>query len=296
MRQCTQITTCVGIGHSKVQAKLANHIAKKNQDWGGVCNLVDLPSAEISALLAEVKASDIWGIGRKISANLQSMGIHTALQLRDADQQKIKQRFGIVVERICRELAGHSCLDFSDVAEPKKQIIRSRSFGQLVTDKTALQAAVSTHISSALEVLRKQNSRATIVSVFLDTNRFRQQDAQYHASQSAALSFPSADTLQFNQLAMTLLNQLYKSGYLYKKAGVMLAGIESSTTLQADLFAPKASVEREKLMQVIDSLNSKYGRGTVQLATAQMSSDWRMSRENLSPCYTTRVGELVSAG
>jgi DNA polymerase V len=294
VRQWTQITTCVGIGHSKVQAKLANHLAKKNKDWNGVCNLVDIPATELDTLLGTVKAAEIWGIGRKLSVHLQGMGIHTALQLRDAEQGTIRKRFGVVVERICRELAGISCLELSEVSEPNQQIIRSRSFGQLVTDKIALQAAVSTHVASAVAVLREQGTLASVINVFIDTNRFREQDMQYHGSKNAALAYPSSDTLQFNQLAMQLLNDIYKPGYFYKKAGVMLAGIETGTRLQADLFAQKDSPEREKLMHTLDVLNARYGRGTVQLATAMQSEDWRMCREKLSPCYTTRVDELLA--
>ena len=133
-----------------------------------------------------------------------------------------------------------------------------------------------------------------LINVFIDTNRFREQDAQYHGSKSTALAFPSSDTLQFNQLAMQLLNDIYKPGYLYKKAGVMLAGIEMGARLQADLFAQKDSPESEKLMQTLDVLNARYGRGTVQLATAMQSEDWRMSRQNLSPCYTTRADQLLT--
>lgn len=290
-----RIPTCVGIGHTKVQAKLANHVAKRNPAWQGVCNLVDMEPARLDALLAEISVSSIWGIGRKLTRHLQGMGIQTAQQLRDADQGTIRKKFGVVVERICRELAGHSCLELSEVTEPKQQIIRSRSFGQLVTDKDTLQAAITTHISSALEALREQGSVASMVSVFLDTNRFRKQDAQYHASQSAALAFPSADTIEFNRVAMALLNQLFRPGYLYKKAGVMIAGIEPATGRQVDLFAPQPAPEREKLMQALDTLNSRYGRGTVHLASATISEDWRMSRQNLSPCYTTRVRDLVKA-
>lgn len=291
----TRVTTCVGIGHSKVQAKLANHIAKKNPTWNGVCNLVDMEPDQRNALLADIPVNNVWGIGRKLTSHLQGMGILNALQLRDADQGTIRKKFGVVVERICRELAGHSCLELSEVTEPKQQIIRSRSFGQLVTDKNALQAAVTTHISSALEALREQNSVASMVSVFLDTNRFRQQDAQYHANQSAALAFPSSDTIEFNRAAMVLLNQLFRPGYLYKKAGVMIAGIESANGRQVDLFAPQPDPEREKLMQALDTLNGRYGRGTVQLASATISENWCMSRQNLSPCYTTRIRELVVA-
>ena len=293
VHQWARIPTCVGIGHSKVQAKLANHIAKKNKDWNGVCNLVDMPDAQRDALLAEIPAGSIWGIGRKLSAHLQTMGIRTALQLRDADKGTIRKRFGVVVERICRELAGHSCLALSDVSEPNQQIIRSRSFGQLVTDKMALQAAVSTHVCSAVAVLREQGTLASVINVFIDTNRFREQDVQYHGSKSAALAYPSSDTLQFNQLAMQLLDDIYQPGYLYKKAGVMLAGIETGTRLQADLFAQHDTPERDKLMQALDVLNTRYGRGTVQLATAMQNEDWRMCRERLSPCYTTRAEQIL---
>lgn len=296
VHQWTRIPTCVGIGHSKVQAKLANHIAKKNKDWNGVCNLVDMPDAQRDALLAEIPAGSIWGIGRKLSAHLQTMGIRTALQLRDADKGTIRKRFGVVVERICRELAGHSCLALSEVSEPNQQVIRSRSFGQLVTDKMALQAAVSTHVCSAVAVLREQGTLASVINVFIDTNRFREQDVQYHGSKSAALAYPSSDTLQFNQLAMQLLDDIYQPGYLYKKAGVMLAGIETGARLQADLFAQHDTPERDKLMQTLDALNTRYGRGTVQLATAMQNEDWRMCRESLSHCYTTRPEELLTAG
>jgi DNA polymerase V len=290
-----RIPTCVGIGHSKVQAKLANHIAKKQSQWNGVCNLVDMPDAQRDALLADIPASSIWGIGRKLSAHLQKMNIHTALQLRDADQGTIRKRFGVVVERICRELAGHNCLELSEVSEPNQQIIRSRSFGQLVTDKIALQAAISTHVCSAVAVLREQGTQASVINVFIDTSRFREQDVQYHGSKSTALAYPSSDTLQFNALAMQLLDDIYQPGFLYKKAGVMLAGIETGTRVQTDLFAQKDSPERDKLMQTLDALNTRYGRGTVQPATAMQNEDWRMCREKLSPCYTTRPPELVVA-
>lgn len=296
VRQWTQITTCVGIGHSKVQAKLANHIAKKHKEYGGVCNLVDMPSHDVDMLLSIIKAGDIWGIGRKLSAHLQGMGIHTAKQLRDADKGTIRKRFGVVVERICRELAGQSCLELSEVSEPNQQVIRSRSFGQLVTDKIALQAAISTHVCSAVAVLREQGTLASVINVFIDTNRFREQDIQYHGSKTTSLPHPSSDTLQFNQLAMQLLDDIYKKGYLYKKAGVMLSGIESGTRVQTDLFAQKDTPARENLMQALDNLNARYGRGTVQLATAMQNEDWRMSRGNLSNCYTTRVNDLLSAG
>jgi DNA polymerase V len=294
--QWTRIPTCVGIGTSKVLAKLANHVAKKNKDWNGVCNLVDLSSTEFDTILSSVTVGDIWGIGRKLSAQLHSMHITTARQLRDANQSMIRQRFGVVVERICRELAGYSCLELTEVNEPNQQIIRSRSFGQLVTDKTALQAAIASHVSSAAAALREQGTQASVLTIFVHTNRFREQDAQYMGSKTAALPSSTADTLLLNQLAMRLLDQTYKPGYLYKKAGVMLSGIESATNQQSDLFAQTNDPKRKNLMSAMDSLNEKYGRGTVQVATAMQNEDWRMCREKLSPCYTTRPHSAMIVG
>jgi DNA polymerase V len=274
--QWIRIPTCVGIGSSKVLAKLANHVAKKNKDWNGVCNFADLSSTQLDAILESVTVRDIWGIGSKLSVQLHSMGITTARQLRDANQSIIRQRFGVVVERIGRELAGYSCLDITEVNEPNQQIIRSRSFGQLVTEKIALQAAISSHVSNAAAALREQDTQASVLTVFIHTNRFREHDAQYVGSKTASL------------------DQTYKSGYLYKKAGVRLSGIESVKHQQADLFTRQNNPAREQLMAAMDNLNEKYGRGTVQVATAMQNEDWRMCRERLSPCYTTRAGELLT--
>jgi DNA polymerase V len=276
-----------------VLAKLANHVAKKNNTLNGVCNLIDIPSTQLDAILESVTVRDIWGIGSKLSVQLHSMGITTARQLRDANQSIIRQRFGVVVERIGRELAGYSCLDITEVNEPNQQIIRSRSFGQLITEKHALQSAISTHISSAAEALREQNTRAAILTVFIHTNRFREQDAQYVGSKTSSLPSPTSDTLVLNKLAMRLLDQIYKSGFLYKKVGVMLSGIESVKNQQADLFARQSSPAREQLMAAMDNLNEKYGRGTVQVATAIQNEDWRMCREKLSPAYTTQPGAWI---
>ena len=291
--QWIRIPTCVGIGSSKVLAKLANHVAKKNNTLNGVCNLIDIPSTQLDAILESVTVRDIWGIGSKLSVQLHSMGITTARQLRDADQGEIRKRFGVVVERIGRELAGYSCLDITEVNEPNQQIIRSRSFGQLITEKHALQAAISTHISSAAEALREQNTRAAILTVFIHTNRFREQDAQYVGSKTASLPSPTSDTLVLNKLAMRLLDQIYKSGFLYKKVGVMLSGIESVKNQQADLFARQSSPAREQLMAAMDNLNEKYGRGTGQQTTAIQNEYWRLCREKLSPAYTTQPGAWI---
>jgi DNA polymerase V len=251
--QWIRIPTCVGIGSSKVLAKLANHVAKKNNTLNGVCNLIDIPSTQLDAILESVTVRDIWGIGSKLSVQLHSMGITTARQLRDANQNIIRQRFGVVVERIGRELAGYSCLEINEVNEPNKQLIRSRSFGQLITEKHALQAAISTHISSAAEALREQNTRAAILTVFIHTNRFREQDAQYYGTRSVSITTATSDTLILNNLAMRLLDKTYRPGYCYKKAGVMLSGIESAKLQQEDLFALAENPARAKLMEALIS-------------------------------------------
>ena len=152
------------------------------------------------------------------------------------------------------------------------------------------------HIASAAAALREQGSVASVLTVFVETNRFRQQDAQYHASLATSLPTPSADTLLLNNLGSSLLDRLYKPGYLYKKAGVMLSGIEPAVSVQPDLFASGINTQREQLMQAMDAINHKFGRGVVHLATEQLSDDWKMSRGMLSPAYTTQPGAWVVRG
>lgn len=291
--QWIRIPTCVGVGASKVLAKLANHLAKKREQFQGVCNLVDMSETERTALLASIPVSDVWGIGMQLNLKLQACNVHTAKDLRDADHAMLLAKFGVVVERISRELAGHSCLPLETITAAKKQLVRSRSFGELVTDLPNLQAAITHHITSACEALRAQDSVAALLTVFIHTNRFRDTDPQYCGQLSIGLSPATNDSLLLNQAAQRLLKRIYRQGFAYKKAGVVLSGIEAAQTVQQDMFQAEASPSRQHLMATLDQLNQRYGRGTVGLASNLQGKAWQMNRQQLSPCYTTRLGELV---
>lgn len=291
--QWVRIPTCVGIGSSKVLAKLANHIAKKNDQCSGVCNLVEMTEAALSALLSRIEVGDVWGIGRQLSAKLNASGIQTAQDLRCADHAMLLAKFGIVVERISRELDGHSCLTLETTPPPKKQIVRSRSFGEMVIDLPNLQAAVSNHIASAAEALRAQDSVAGLLTVYIRTNYFRETDPQYSGHLSMGFSPATSDTLLLNQAAQSLLKRIYRAGYAYKKAGVALAAIEPAQTIQTDMFQIESSPTRQQLMATLDQLNQRFGRGTVGVATSIQAKNWQMNRQRLSPCYTTRLSDLV---
>lgn len=285
---------CVGIGLSKTQAKLANFLAKKGLAGSdGVCNLLSMPSSLLDDLLGRIEVAEVWGVGRKIDAQLQSMGITTVKDLRDADPSMIRRRFSVVLERTVRELNGVSCLELEEVAPDKQQIMVSRSFGQYAYAFSELSDAVATYTSRAAEKLRSQDSMATALLVFIETNYFRQDEPQYH--NSFRLTFPEAtsDTRELVQYALEALRRIYRRGYGFKKCGVMLTEIRPKEAVQASLFSPAPGESRsDKIMSLMDNINSKWGRGAIRVAAVAAEHPWSMRRERKSPNYTTRWDEL----
>jgi DNA polymerase V len=186
VRQWTGLPVCVGIGSSKTLAKLANHIAKNNPGFKGVCDLGSMDEAQCTALMASIEVGEVWGVGRRINAHLQAAGIRTVKNLRDTPPTWLRSRFGVVMERTGNELRGIPCLALEEISPPKKQIISSRSFGQLVHELCDLSEAVANHASSAAEKLRVQNGVCNAIHIFIQTNPFRSQDR----NTMAALSFP----------------------------------------------------------------------------------------------------------
>jgi DNA polymerase V len=296
MLQWTGLPVCVGIGPSKTLAKLANHIAKKNPRFNGVCDLAAMPQTEIDALLASIEVGEVWGVGRRIEAHLQAAGIRTVKDLRDASLTWLRSRFGVVMERTGNELRGLSCLALEEVAPAKKQIIASRSFGRPVHALPELSEAVVSHISRAAEKLRGQNGSCNAIHVFIHTNPFREQDPQYSNSIVIPLPNASADTRLLVRAALFGLEKIYKPGYAYKKAGVMLMEISDTQTAQGSLLQEHGAGPRsEGLMKAMDTLNRRYGRQTVSVFTSAAPRAWAMRRENTSPCYTTRWNDVPVA-
>ena len=297
VRQWTSLPVCVGFGSTKTLAKLANHIAKKQTDFNGVCDLASMPSAQLEALLSVIEVGEVWGVGRRISQHLNTAGIKTVKALRDTPTAWLRAKFGVVMERIGYELRGISCLTLEEVSAPRKQIVSSRSFGQLIYGLNELNESVAYHISSAAEKLRHQHSVCNMIQVFIQTNPFRKQDKQYSNCITVPLPNASSDTRLLVKAALFGLRHIYQKGYAYKKAGVILTGIDPIKLHQESLFASHGTGKKsERLMNVMDKLNQKYGRNTVSVFSAgSRKSSWSMRREIMSPCYTTNWNDVPIA-
>jgi DNA polymerase V len=296
VRQWTGLAVCVGIGPSKTLAKLANHIAKKDPRFNGVCDLTSLTQEQTSTLFHAIEAGEVWGVGRRIQAHLQAAGIRTVKDLRDAPPAWLRSRVGVVMERTGNELRGMSCLALEEVSPPKKQIISSRSFGRPVHALPDLSEAVAGHASRAAEKLRAQDGVCHAIHVFIHTNPFREQDPQYSNSLVIPLPNASADTRLLVRAALFALKKIYRPGFAYNKAGVMLMGIGEAQVAQGSLLPEHGAGKRAAgLMKAMDALNQRFGRNNVSVFSSPARKSWTMRREAMSPCYTTRWSDVPVA-
>lgn len=284
------ITVCVGIAPTKTLAKLANHAAKKYPATQGVVDLTN-PDRQ-RRLLALVPVDDVWGVGRRLSKRLNALGITTALDLANASPRAIRDQFSVVLERTVRELNGESCIELEEIPPTKKQIICSRSFGVKVTHYELLREAVCEYATRATEKLRKEQQQAKVLTVFIRTSPFKDNEPQYSNSASGELLIPSCDTRDFIELANRLLKRIWKDGFRYAKAGVMLSDFYDPGMFQPGLFDDVSTRSNsQQLMSVLDTINQS-GAGKVFFAGQGTKKDWSMKREHLSPAYTTRWDQL----
>lgn len=284
------ITVCVGIAPTKTLAKLANHAAKKYPATQGVVDLTN-PDRQ-RRLLALVPVDDVWGVGRRLSKRLNALGITTALGLANASPRAIRDQFSVVLERTVRELNGESCIELEDIPPTKKQIVCSRSFGVKVTHFELLREAVCEYATRATEKLRKEQQQAKVLTVFIRTSPFKDNEPQYSNSASGELLIPSCDTRDFIELANHLLKRIWKDGFRYAKAGVMLSDFYDPGMFQPGLFDDVSTRSNsQQLMSVLDTINQS-GAGKVFFAGQGTKKDWSMKREHLSPAYTTRWDQL----
>lgn len=289
----TRLAVGVGIGQTKTLAKLANHAAKKwKRQTGGV---VDLSNVERQRkLMAALPVDETWGVGRRISKKLEAMGIKTVLDLADTDIRFIRKHFNVVLERTVRELRGEPCLELEEFAPVKQEIVCSRSFGERVTEYDAMRQAICSYASRAAEKLRGEHQYCRFISAFVKTSPFALNEPYYGNSASVKLLTPTQDSRDIIAAATRCLDAIWKDGHRYQKAGVMLGDFFSQGVAQLNLFddnAPRAG--SEKLMEVLDQLNAKGGRGTLYFAGQGIQQQWAMKREMLSPRYTTRFSDLL---
>ncbi|MGH6714374.1 MAG: Y-family DNA polymerase [Bradyrhizobium sp.] len=291
--QWTGIPVSVGIAPTKILAKVANRFAKKDLSTGGV-NLL-LSEADQEAALSRMALTDLWGVAGRLARRMEALGIHVPLDLKRADPEFIRMHFGVVMQRMVLELRGVSCLPLEAVVPDRKNIVASRSFGRAIETRAEMEQAVSAYASRAAQKMRRQNLATAKVMVFLETNGFRPQDAQYQASKLIELPVASADTGKLIAAAQRALSVVWRQGFRYKKAGVMLLDLVPSSRVQAGLFDTPDDTRSKARMYALDQLTARYGRDILSYGSTDRSRAWKMRRENLSQRYTTCWEEILKA-
>jgi DNA polymerase V len=289
--QWTGIPVSVGIAPSKTLAKVANRVAKKTSESLGVLSLMDEPSQ--TAALAKLELTDLWGLAGRIEKRLQALGIRTPLELRDALPKWVRSQFSVVMERMVLELRGLPCFELEDGTPDRQSIMASRSFGRPVEVYGEMQEAVTTYVSRAAEKLRRQDLVTPALQVFVNTNRFRTEDAQYYGQHTVHLPVATSDTSRLIRAALHGLSCVWKPGVRYKKAGVVCLDLHPAGNVQGGLFHTADTPARRGLMADLDNLNRRYGRGTVAFAAGGIQKAWQLRSDQRSPAYTTRWDELL---
>ncbi|BFM48102.1 translesion error-prone DNA polymerase V subunit UmuC [Marinomonas sp. THO17] len=281
----TGISVGIGIAPTKTLAKLANYAAKKYPATGSVVDLMRRDRQQ--RLLALTDVGEVWGVGRRLSKRLQEQGIYTALDLARTDPKRIRHEYSVVLERTVRELNGESCIALESVRPVKQQIICSRSFGHKITESRELREAISKYTYRAAEKLRAEQRLCRVMSVFIRTSPFIKNAPFYSKNLSVELPCPTDDTRDLLAVANSIFRRIWRPGFRYMKAGVILSDFYEPGSFQADLFSPVGSRRHAKgMMKVLDQINHS-GIGHVFFAAQGVSPQWTMKRDYLSPRYTT---------
>lgn len=292
VRQWTGIPTSIGVGPTKTLAKVANRMSK--QVPSGV--IVLSGPAEIEEALRRFPIGEVWGIGRRYQKFLQKNGVETAWDLRQQPESWVKQHMSIVGLRLVRELKGQACLPLELVTEPKKQILVSRTFPKVIPDLETMEEKISFFATRAAEKLRQQSSRAHMIHVFLRTDSFKKDQPQHRDGR--LLRFPVATnyTPDIVKYARAGMRSLYREGYLYRKAGLMLTGLIPDSKLQLHLFSSVPQEElakKDKLMRVMDQVNQKLGKNKLKIGSLGEANHFMTMQKKLSGRFTTNWKEIL---
>ncbi|MCC9168644.1 Y-family DNA polymerase [Pontibacter harenae] len=286
----TGIPVSIGVAPTKALAKVANKLAKKSRKANGVLVLTN--PYHLQKALEATKIEDVWGIGGQYARFLRKRGINTAYDFTQLSENWVRQHMTVVGVRLLKELRGESCLELEEVTPPKKGICTSRSFGKKVNSFDELQEATASYAAKCARKLRQQKSCANLITVFAHTNSFSENEPQYYGSKTIALPVATSSDIELIHYADIALKAIYRDGYWYKKSGVIVTGIIPEDNIQLGLLD---TVDREKharLMGVIDGMTDRFGRGKVKVATQGLDNSWQLRSDYLSPCYTTRIGEI----
>lgn len=285
------IPVSLGIAPTRTLAKLANHFAKKYPAYNRVC-IIDSEEKRIKAL-KKTSVGSVWGIGRQTRKTLEYYSIETAYDLTQKSRSWVRSKMTVVGERTWSELQGIPCITSDSVVE-KQQICTSRSFGDTVTDFDSLRESVANFASQGAYKLRKQNTLAQGMIVFAYTNRHREDLEQYYPAKTVRFSFATADTFEIVKHARVALEDIYREGYEYKKAGVILANIINESEYIRDLFDPLDREKQKRISSAIDAINNKNGAGSIQLAAQGVDkASWNLRREFLSKCPSTNIKDII---
>jgi DNA polymerase V len=290
VKQGTGIPVSIGVAPTKTLAKVANRYAKKYTAYNNVC-LIDTDEKRNKAL-QKCEIGDVWGIGRQHTKRLTAMGIKTAYDFTQLSKAWVRKYMTVTGERTWSELQGVPCIEMETAPPPKQTIMVSRSFGKMIDDYTTVSEAVSTYTAMAAAKLRKQKSCAASILVFIDTNPFREDLAQYSKNIVMNLPVASNSTQELIHYALDGLKKIFRPNYLYKKAGAMLMDICSEDIVQGNLFDKVDRKKHKNLMTVLDSVNDRYGRNTLKIACMGDGKAYKIKQERLSPYYTTRLSDL----
>jgi len=288
----TGIPVSVGIAPTKVLAKICNHVAKKKTKsgvfyWNSV--------QDKDSFLKDLPVSEIWGVGRKTSYKLNELGIYNALQFKNCNEMWLRKNFSVTELRIATELKEIPCLTLENKA-PRKNILSSRTFGQPVYNIESLEEAVSTYITRGSEKLRDQGSLASFVYVSIKTNMHRTDLPQYFNYTIMATPCPTAYNPDLIKTGLTALHSIFKPGFRYKKATIMLLGLVPDSQAPLHLFESDDTYNKKmSLMKQFDKLNATYGREVVKYASSGIKQVWRNKKEMCSPQYTTNWEHLLRA-
>ncbi len=291
IKQWVGIPVSIGVSTTKTLSKIANNLAKKNKEYDGVCILKSW--FDINEALKLTSIEDVWGIGRRLSVFLKKYKINTAYDFTQLDKGWIRKNMGVVGEKTFLELCGVSCIELELIPSNKKSCCVSRSFSKPVEKIDDLEESVSSYGTRVAEKIREEGLVAESMSIFVLTNYFNRKEKQYSNSIKLQLPYPTNNSIKIVKRALEGIKKIYRQGYRYKKAGVILYGLTKAKQTRGLLDYDRES--SDSIMNTLDRINERYGSSTIRLASEGVDKSWSMRRESVSPCYTTRFDDLVEA-
>lgn len=293
------LPVCVGIAPTKTLAKLCDHFAKTYPVYGGVVNWFDFSPERRKKALSITPIGEVWGIGRKTEEKLLREGIENVWQFSQTDVFTLRRRYGVVLERTLREIQGVSCLPVESVPKPKEQILRSRSFSHATNDRSVLLSSVSTHMTEVARQLRREKAEAKKAGVFFLTSPFKENEPWHAAEPVTELTLPTSDTMRLVEVACRLVEAHWRPGFRYCKAGAFVTDLipEGSSSVTGSLFDlpdEERDETRRRLMECLDDLTRRFGKGVWKIGSSGLADGWQMKRDRLTPAYLTRWADIMT--